>query len=749
MGRLERLLVTDVNARNPSLRPHVKLGGRNGNMMPSCPFATPRLLQRLFIVTVLLIANRALVASELRIEQTSASFVPADAAIYSASLQLDEQLARVTNSNAFARLREHPLIQFGMAQAQGFWNAQSEAILPLLEDPANQQLLSLLQDAASHEVFVYGDAEVAEWLKLLSNVGRQINTMQMDMAIKSGGDIDEDEMMMRIFTKLLDEIDLSAMPSSMIGFKTNAADAANEQIARLKQFTLAMIEHTEELAILRGRLKAQAIHGQEFLTLTLDGQMIPWDAVKNAPDFPEELASKLERELGKATLTISIGVFQDYILIASGPDTSVIAELGQGDSLVTRKEFQPVVKASPIALINVGYVSAGLMRQIGAMSSTIEQYASMAKAALELAEDIDAEMRTSLSSDIDELAADLISFQQEPGAIASYGFMTESGHEGFAYNWTKRRLPAPTEPMTILDHVGNSPIMFYASQVPSDPAAARVGKKWLRRAFYYSDRMIRQQLEMADDQESLQKYKAALADFLPMANRLSMIVGQKITPAFAGSQSAIVIDAEARDDQWHGALPPGDNLPMLELALVESVANGPLAREGFADLFGLAEDVLDKVRELDEFDSIPLEDLPQPDEESFKNTSIYSYAIPPTAQINPSIRPNAVITDDVLVLSLMPSTTKRLAESSTLDVTAVFESSNRNLISASYFNWEKLVDRTMEWVNFGAELSGADLTQFELFFEVARCFQSVSTESYIEDGATVTHYETRFADLQE
>ena len=97
----------------------------------------------------------------------------------------------------------------------------------------------------------------------------------------------------------------------------------------------------------------------------------------------------------------------------------------------------------------------------------------------------------------------------------------------------------------------------------------------------------------------------------------------------------------------------------------------------------------------------------------------------------------------------MPSTTKRLAESSTLDVTAVFENSNRNLISASYFNWEKLIDRTMEWVNFGAELNGADLSQFELFFEVARCFQSVSTESYIEDGATVTHYETRFADLQE
>ncbi|MFC1757765.1 hypothetical protein ACFL2H_03225 [Planctomycetota bacterium] len=724
------------------------MSGRNGTMMPSHPFTPSRLTRRVLILFLMFAAHRSLFADDIRVQQTSAGFVPANAAIYSTSLQLDEQLARVTNSNAFARLKTHPLVQFGLAQAQGLWNAQSEAILPLLEDPANQQLLALLQDSASHEIFAYGNAEVADWLALLSNVGRRMNTIQLDMAIKAGGNVDEDEMMAEIVTELLDDVDFSTIPSSVIGFKTNMPDAANDQLARLKQFAIAMVENTDELSLLRGRIKTKTIHGQEFLTVTLDGQMIPWDKLKNDSDVPEEIAKKLENELSKATFTISIGVFRDYILIASGPDTSVIERLGSGDSLVTRKEFQPVVKAGSTGLISVSYVSADIMQQIGSVSGTIEQYATMGKSALQLAKDMDAETRTSLSRDIDELADDLISLQSEPGAIVSYGVMTDTGHEGFTYNWAERRLPAPTKQLEILEHVGNSPIFFYANQVPADPEAERIGGKWLRRAFYYADRLLRQELEKADDPEPLQKYKTALADLLPMANRLAVISEKKFEPAFNGSQSAFIIDAEARDDQWHAAQPPGDNLPMLEFALVQSVADGKMAREGFSDLFDLAEDVLDKVRELDETGSVPLTGIPQPNEDRLGNTAIYSYELPPVAQLSPSIRPNGVITDDVMVLSLMPETTRRLAEPSNLDVNAVFEGSTRHLVSVSYFNFTKLVDRMMEWVSFGAELNGAELEQFELFFDVARCFRGVSSETYIEGDASVTHYETRFTDLE-
>ena len=57
-------------------------------------------------------------------------------------------------------------------------------------------------------------------------------------------------------------------------------------------------------------------------------------------------AKKVFEALKKATLTISLGLRNDYLLLAVAPSTDILTRLGQGKALLGRPEFQPLVLVS-------------------------------------------------------------------------------------------------------------------------------------------------------------------------------------------------------------------------------------------------------------------------------------------------------------------------------------------------------------------------------------------------------------------
>ena len=104
----------------------------------------------------------------------SLGWIPENAAIYSTSLRLREQFEAVANSKAWAKLRELPAVKMAwqMYETQA---AQPESgpakVQAALQDPQVQDLLALLADMFSDEVFVYGDADVVDSLGLMQEVG--------------------------------------------------------------------------------------------------------------------------------------------------------------------------------------------------------------------------------------------------------------------------------------------------------------------------------------------------------------------------------------------------------------------------------------------------------------------------------------------------------------------------------------------------------------------------------------------------
>jgi hypothetical protein len=112
------------------------------------------------LAAIALIFGLALESRAQGIDQISSlKLVPADASFYSVSLRMKEQLDIVLKSNAWAKLKSLPAVQQGLqfVHAQMQSNPQAGMAMGMLEQPENKQLLKLLGDMISSEVFIYGD----------------------------------------------------------------------------------------------------------------------------------------------------------------------------------------------------------------------------------------------------------------------------------------------------------------------------------------------------------------------------------------------------------------------------------------------------------------------------------------------------------------------------------------------------------------------------------------------------------------
>ncbi len=70
------------------------------------------------------------------------------------------------------------------------------------------------------------------------------------------------------------------------------------------------------------------------------------------------------------------------------------------------------------------------------------------------------------------------------------------------------------------------------------------------------------------------------------------------------------------------------------------------------------------------------------------------------------------------------------------------------------FSLAGLIDAVAPWVDYGVELSGEEvdatvLDQVHTGLEIAKCLREISTITYQDNDAWVTHFEMHLEDLQE
>src|SRR5262249_14160221 len=153
-------------------------------------------------------------------------------------------------------------------------NGKLGPVAGFFQEAENRQLLDLLGDMVSQEVFLSGGKDFPGVLELLQKVQNAARFGPF-LALLQGGfgapnlDNLQVRMMVRAFA---DHPDLVKVPDLILGFRITDTKRAQAQLKRLEELL-------GQVAVLKDRLKRGQVAGGEFLTLTLDGRMVPWDEV--------------------------------------------------------------------------------------------------------------------------------------------------------------------------------------------------------------------------------------------------------------------------------------------------------------------------------------------------------------------------------------------------------------------------------------------------------------------------------------
>lgn len=699
----------------------------------------------------------------------SLRMIPAEAAFYSVSLRNREQIEAITKSKAWAKFNSLPLVQMAWKQVQAQLakpDPQLAEILKLYEMPENKELVALLGEMMSDEVYCYGGDSLANLLELFSRVqnANQFNQLNVLIKKKAAGDGAPTPAVQQargLLNALRDNMKLIQVPELVFGFRVKDTKTAETQLKRLEEVLEPLMAQAPPP--LKDRLQKIKVKGKTFLSLALDGKMVPWDRIPIADVEEKEGEYKdLVKKLTGLKLSISLGVRDNYVLLAIGESLDALERLGgKGAKLADRPELKPLAKFADKKIASVGYVSKDLMSRVMTKPEDIDALAEIGKQFLESSPLAEAQ-RKRAAKDIDALAKDVKSVLIEPGAIFGFSFLTDNGQESYSYNHMKVPGKVQAEPLTLLNHVGGNPIFALIGRSAYEPQRYQSCVKWIKILYSHAEEFGLSQVP----EGGKEAYQQVSKLIFPLLNRLDEITGKMLLPALADGQMALVLDAKWKSKKWH-MMAPGTPaaMPLPEFALVLGVSDAALLTKSMAEYRKLVNDALVVARQLSQ-GQVPEIQAPPPQTEEGKGGTLFFYPIPEILGLDKQVTPTAGLGEKVAVLALSKESAERLLASKPLKVeSGPLADPKKPLLAAVYFNWPALVDAATPWVEFGVQMAtmrgGAAiegkrggpkpeeiLEQAQALLEILKVYKGSTSGTYQEDGVTVTHTETVVHDLK-
>jgi len=713
----------------------------------------------LALAVVLLAVPRVRAAEKIG---NSLDLVPADASFYSASLRMKDQLDIVLASKAWARLMEMPAVKMalGMAKTElekpGGPKAQWDNFM---ENPDNQRLVALLQEMGSQEFFIYGDKRFADWLGVTLEA---VNAAQYAPAFNklAGGDDDASDQkvaVMALLETLNDNLDRLAVPDVVIGFKISDPAKADLQIRRLETLVNVVIQLLT-INEFKDRFGRVSVGGTDFVELRLDGRLVPWEELpfdqyaENPGDY-----EKLKQHLRSLKLTIDLGVKDGYLLFSIGDSNEHLLNLGKGDLLVNRAEMKPLRDNLSKRLVGIGYSSKELNSLITGTKQDVEGLVDLAREVLPYAE-LEEDLEKRILADAEALAKDIAPFLPAPGAAMSYSYLTPRGYETYKYDWTQNLTLDASKPLTLLDHVGGSPLFAIVGRAQHRPQDYDLVVKWIKKGYGYFETVGLPRMPP----EEQEKFRQVAELAIPLIKRIDAATRDDLIPALADGQAGLVIDADITSMRWHRELPAlGKPLPMAELALVFGVSDAERLKKAGREYLAVVRDAVAKVREVNPDAHIPADyHVPSPQVRETSEGQVYWYQIPAEAGADPQLQPAVGVSKSVAVLSTSIKQVERMLAATPLATKSTVLAERKTAGAALHFDFAGTIDALRPWVelaiaHYDSENENENkpdakfiIEQVRAGTEILKCYRGTTSVSYLQDGATVTHRESVFEDLK-
>lgn len=693
----------------------------------------------------------------------SLRIVPADAAFYSASLRLKEQWDIFLASNAYARLMEIPFVQMIKMQADYQWNESNDDTITMfrqyVESPAGQDALALVKEMMSDEIYCYGGADVANLLELLLELNSFNQSLQFEVMGGGGSEVIAD----RVFEWLDQHAEQLKIPDVVIGFRVRDRARATRHLDAIQASLRGLLEDAPPELV--ARLKREQIAGHEFLTLRLDGSLLPWDEIRaGASELDDAEFEKWKALAVGKTLVVAIGVVDDFVVASIGDSSEHLKKLGQGPLLADNPAFARLARHADQRVASIGFVSEALMTKVSSPRRSMNDLANTAARFLQMAPISDVQ-RTQLVEDIRGFSNDLVKYLPVPGHIATIGFLTPRGYESFRYNYGTMPTADSSRPLAMLDHVGGNPMLFVASHGKGTVEDYDLMVGWVKRIAGHVEEIID---EHAPPDEWA-RYVEIRNRVVELLKRLDRANREQLIPATRENEQAFVMDVASQSLQWVAPMPPARRpLPMLEIGFATRVSDAALYRQGVAEYMAVIQDALTMLHELAP-DEIPEIRLPEPQKRDLAGGALYTFPFPAAWGVDPQLAASAGWTETTAAASLLPAFTDRLLTPTSLAIDTSIDL-HRPAAMVVHVQCAKFFDAVRPWIDYGFAVAtghgpgdeaadgddqagammaaGFILPQIHQSLDVLSALRSYTSITYHEEDAWVTHAETRIKDLE-
>jgi hypothetical protein len=696
-------------------------------------------------------AQESASASDVR-NSTALRFAPADSAFFSTSLRMKDRCLRLWNTKAVQQIWKTPLVQAGWQQVIANFHEKGGPLQELLKQPENQQLLELLGDMVSEEFFVIGGANTPRFLAaMMSGVGGAYSAGMLGrLGAFGGGGADPGPAQARAFLHgLMEKKKDLVTPELVIGFKIKDEKVALKQINRLEVLLNGVAMMVPQLT---GKVKRQKTGDLSFATVIVDGatmnwDKLPWDQIEEEKGEFDDLIAHLK----KMKLTISLGNYQGYLILAFGESLNVIEHLGKGKKLAELPEFQPLAQHSTKPITNVGYVSKVMNSNSGFTKKDADE---MRENLMELVDQspVSDEFKKRLEKDIPEFANDLYKLLgHDPGASVSFAYETGRGEEGYSYQYSVDPSMDASKPLSLLQHVGGDPVLAVAGRYRTRLTDWDTTVKWCKKIDGYLNDFIFPDFLGKEGEEHAKKVMASL---YPLFKRFDKNQRENFYPALMDGQWAFVIDNKLVSTQWHKALPEAKTpLPLLEPAIVAAVSDADKLKKGAAEVRSIFNDGI-KVLKDNEIAELFQVEWPAPESRKVEGATLYWYTFPDELMLDGRLMPTAGVSQSVAALTVSNEHAIRLLKATPLKVEGgPLSDTSRKASSAAVFSLSALVDTALPWVDFA--MAQAELPEevtkhksdIKTILSSLRIFRRYSSTTSVENGATVTHSEWHLRDI--
>jgi hypothetical protein len=699
---------------------------------------------------------------------TSLQWVPADAATYSSSLRLGEQVEIVAKSRAWAAVKGLPATQRLVEEInKAFQSPQGMMAKMFMASPEFKKGLAFLGDMFSREVFIYADPAAIDAAELFQKLNTVRSFGQLT-ALASGefgpGEAGRAQAQLMLAT-LAENIELLKVPNVIIGFRVKDQALASQQIANLQGGIKSLSEFAPGLAEL---VKRQKLGDGDYLTFTVSGSMIPWD------ELPVDALRQMEASKGdvdkiidkvkKTTLVLALGVRKDYVLLAIGPSMDCLAQLGKGPSLAGVPEMKKLEKFADRRIVAISYVSKAMAERMAFSAADVDGLVRMFQGVVKESR-LTSDQKAKVEKDIRELGNDLKRLTQKAGAVVGASFLTDGGMETYSYAWGEHSPETGAKPLGILSHLGGQPILAIAGRGRSSVGDYDLAVKWIKKAHGYFEEFALPEMR-SEDRET---YKKVMEKLRPLAQRCDAATRNKLIPALADGQIALVLDARLKSQQFLREMPKLDKaMPMIEPALVLGVSNAEQLKEALAEyreIWNAGVEVVQEFAPPSEKEAIARFKLPKPESAKSASGAVYCYPPPADWGLDKQFALCLGLSDRMAAFTISNQHAERLLKATPLAVGGVLSDTSRPLAMAVSFDWAGLVDAATPWIELGvtelvktepevSKFLGSSepgkpsvMEQVRTVLDVLKTMRSITMESHLEDGVLVSHSLVEIRDI--